>query len=253
MEDNLTRCDRYIYKITDLTNGDTYVGQHKHRKEESIKYYMGSGRLIRKSIKEKGVKNFRKDIILRGLFTSEEIDRFERCAIFWSVLNGEANLNITKGGHLQSLVGGDRSQYIDYELAKKRQKEVMSKKLKEDPDYYKKRHAKSLQTCKEKGISFGHPCEWKGKNNPYLTEAGRKKMSESAIKNSKASAKKRSEILKKKYEKETKERLDTILEIVRNNKDKKTKDIAILCGFKGYTQFGMYLKKFGIKIGQLNK
>lgn len=267
MEDELTRCKRYIYKITDLTNGDTYVGQHKvktlkrkrvsgkvvtyQEQEESFESYMGSGTLIKKAIKEKGIQNFKKEILLEGNFTSSEIDKFERCAIAFHVLNGQSNLNITKGGKVTSLVGGDRSQYIDYDLAKRRQKEAYEKLRKKDPDYFKKRSLKTAKTCKEKGISFSHPCSWKGKSNPYLSEEGRKKMAENAISNSKKSAKKRSVILKEKCKDQVEKRIEFVKQTIIENKDKSFKELAKLCGFGGDAQFRMKLKYWGLDIKTL--
>ena len=246
MVDEETRCDRYIYRITDLTTGDTYVGQHKHdTRNGRADKYMGSGTLIRKAIKEKGIKNFKKEILLRGQFTSSEIDRFERCAIAWHVLIGQANLNITKGGRLQSLVGGDRSQYIDYDLAKKRQREVINENLKKDPDYYKKSALKGAPKRKGK---CSHPCSWKGKKNPYLTEEGRKRMAENAVKISRTTASKRSETLKKKFEDQVNARIDYIKKTIEENKGKKITqtELAKLCGFNGRDQFNMWLRKHNI-------
>lgn len=246
MADEETRCDRYIYRITDLTTGDTYVGQHKHdTRNGRADKYMGSGTLIRKAIKEKGIKNFKKEILLRGQFTSSEIDRFERCAIAWHVLIGQANLNITKGGRLQSLVGGDRSQYIDYELAKKKQREVINKNLRKDPDYYKKTALKGASKRKGK---CSHPCSWVGQKNPYLTEDGRKRLAENAVKVSRMTASKRSETLKKKFEGQVNARISYIKKVIEENKGKKITqtELAKLCGFIGRDQFNMWLRKHNI-------
>ena len=249
MVDEETRCDRYIYKITDLTTGDTYVGQHKHdTRNGKADKYMGSGTLIRKAIKEKGIKNFKKEILLRGQFTSSEIDRFERCAIAWHVLIGQANLNITKGGRLQSLVGGDRSQYIDYEFAKRRQREVINEKLKKDPDYYKKIALKRKGKC-------SHPCAWKGKKNPHphlLTEEGRRKLSEATTLHNKqrgedVKAKVR-ESLRALYADDLKVRISfvqsRILEGLQNNM--KIEELSRYAEFGGAAQLRMWLRRHNL-------
>lgn len=252
MVDEETRCDRYIYRITDLTTGDTYVGQHKHdTRNGRADKYMGSGTLIRKAIKEKGIKNFKKEILLRGQFTSSEIDRFERCAIAWHVLIGQANLNITKGGRLQSLVGGDRSQYIDYDLAKKRQREVINENLKKDPDYYKKIALKRKGKC-------SHPCAWKGKKNPHLknphilTEESRRKLSEAATLHNKqrgedVKAKVR-ESLRALYAEDLKIRISfvqsRILEGLQN--DMKIEELSRRAGFGGAAQLRMWLRRHNL-------
>lgn len=252
MVDEETRCDRYIYRITDLTTGDTYVGQHKHdTRNGRADKYMGSGTLIRKAIKEKGIKNFKKEILLRGQFTSSEIDRFERCAIAWHILIGQANLNITKGGRLQSLVGGDRSQYIDYELAKKRQREVINENLKKDPDYYKKIALKGAPKRKGK---CSHPCSWKGEKSPYLTEEGRRKISVAATIHNKQRGEdikaKVRESLRTLYADDLKIRISfvqsRILEGLQNSM--KIEELSRYAGFGGAAQLRMWLRRHRLNV-----
>ena len=52
---------RYIYRITNLLNGKTYVGQHKVKKGRTITSdtYWGSGKIITESIKKYGKENFK--------------------------------------------------------------------------------------------------------------------------------------------------------------------------------------------------
>ena len=86
-----------IYRTTNLINGKTYVGQHRF--ENVNDSYLGSGRLIRRAIKKYGKENFKKEIIISGDFTQEQIDKFERCMIFFERFNGKSEYNIDNGGN----------------------------------------------------------------------------------------------------------------------------------------------------------
>jgi len=68
----------YVYKISDLTNDKIYIGQHHQRKYHKDNY-MGRGKILLEKYKEKGIKNFKKEII-EYCENSEELDVRET---FW--------------------------------------------------------------------------------------------------------------------------------------------------------------------------
>lgn len=105
---------RYIYCITNLLDGKTYFGQRtlpnvKYRTPENDPYF-GSGVYISRAIEKYGKENFKRDIILRGDFSKEEINRFEKCIIRVQRFLGKAEYNLADGGD-----GGDTSKFINYD------------------------------------------------------------------------------------------------------------------------------------------
>lgn len=98
----------YIYKITNLINEKTYIGQRMCPKDvkfpdNDIKY-MGSGVHLIRSQKKYGLENFTKEVIA-VCSTKQEVDILEKqyIALYRSI--GKAEYNITAGG--QGTVGMD--------------------------------------------------------------------------------------------------------------------------------------------------
>ena len=86
-----------IYKITNLINGKTYIGQHKYKKLDDS--YMGSGKLIKLAIKKHGVENFKKEILEFNIPTVELANDWEQMYILFERAKGKAEYNIADGGN----------------------------------------------------------------------------------------------------------------------------------------------------------
>lgn len=98
----------YIYRITNMVNNKTYIGQHKIKPKEKFLDYMGSGRLIVRAVKKYGKNNFIKEIIeysdskdelniLEKKYISEELSK-DRC---------EYNIDYSDSSLRTSLVKND--------------------------------------------------------------------------------------------------------------------------------------------------
>jgi group I intron endonuclease len=66
----------YIYRITNLINGKTYIGQHKYKSLNDT--YMGSGTMLHLAYKKYGIENFIKDVLVFGIIDKKLIDMMER-------------------------------------------------------------------------------------------------------------------------------------------------------------------------------
>ena len=79
----------YIYKTTNLITNKIYIGQHIAKINENKRYF-GSGKLLKKSIKKHGIKNFKNEI----LEYCKDIDELNDREIFWISELNSTNLNI---------------------------------------------------------------------------------------------------------------------------------------------------------------
>lgn len=85
-----------IYKITNLINGKIYIG--KHKTDDLLDDYMGSGKLLIRSQKKYGIENFRKEILFVFLSEKEMNDK-EKELVTEEFCAKEDTYNLCIGGH----------------------------------------------------------------------------------------------------------------------------------------------------------
>ena len=88
----------YIYRITNLINGKTYIGQHLYKDLNDS--YMGSGKLLKAAQAKYGIENFKKEILVFNVSKKEHIDLLEKTFIAAEreKVGVENCYNITEGG-----------------------------------------------------------------------------------------------------------------------------------------------------------
>lgn len=84
-----------IYKITNLTNGKMYIGQHTTDNLDDG--YMGSGVLITKAINKYGVENFRKEWLM-FCEDHDELNYMERVYVDQTWIDRSDTYNLQTGG-----------------------------------------------------------------------------------------------------------------------------------------------------------
>ena len=175
----------YIYRITNLINGKTYIGQHKYKDLNDD--YMGSGVHLKRAQKKYGIENFKKDILVFGIVKKSFIDLLEKEYIKFYRSIGKAEYNIADGGQGGSLNKGKHfSEGHKRKLSEARMGE-------RNPQYGKplsEEHKRKIsEACKGRPGTNKGKClseeqknkiseANKGKHTGALSEETRKKMSE---------------------------------------------------------------------------
>lgn len=86
----------YIYRITNMVNGKTYIGQHKYNKVNDD--YFGSGKILKQSIRKYGKENFKKEILISKIPSRQYADKAEINLIAIERKRHKGQYNILDGG-----------------------------------------------------------------------------------------------------------------------------------------------------------
>ena len=183
-----------IYRITNLINGKTYIGQHKYKDLNDS--YMGSGVLIKKAIKKHGVKNFKKEILYSRIQYRETADDMERFAIKKERAIGKAEYNLANGGEgCSGMAPWNKGKHCSEETRKKMSEANKGKQLSEETKRKLSESLKGNTNSKGRKLSEetkrklseslkGRP-DMNGDKNPmwgrHHSEETRKKLSEAKI------------------------------------------------------------------------
>lgn len=132
-----------VYRIRNLINGKTYIGQHKYKKLNDS--YLGSGILLRKAIKKYGRENFKKEILEKGIPTVELANDFEQMYILFERAKGKAEYNIANGGHGKGAFSDETRRKLSKAAVGRKHTKEAKRKISEA----KKGIHLSLETCQK--------------------------------------------------------------------------------------------------------
>ena len=158
-----------IYRITNLINGKTYIGQHKYKKLNDS--YMGSGVYIKRAINKYGIENFKKEILVFNISKKEHIDLLEKTFIA-SEREKVGRKNCYNIADYASASKGNTGHHHSEENKRKWSEERKGKNAgKNNPMY-----GKHLSEETKKKLSDSHkgkPGYWKGE---HLSEEHKEKL-----------------------------------------------------------------------------
>ena len=163
-----------IYRITNLINGKTYIGQHKYKKLDDD--YMGSGKILKQAYTKYGIENFKKEIICKNVQYKATIDDMEK---FYIKKEREQNpngcYNIADGGY----GGGNKGKHLSEETKKNLSEALKGKKRGPFSEETKRKMSeahKGMQPSEETRKKMSEAR--KGKKKPPRSEEHRRKLSE---------------------------------------------------------------------------
>jgi len=81
----------FVYQITNVLNGKTYIGCHKTQDKDDG--YMGSGKVLKRAVEKHGLENFRKEILFEASSSEEMFTKEKELVVL-----GPGSYNIKLGG-----------------------------------------------------------------------------------------------------------------------------------------------------------
>lgn len=135
---SINRKYNFVYKITNLINDKTYIGVH--RTDNLNDGYLGSGKLIQRSINKYGKENFKKDI-LNFFDTYLEALNYEKELVNINFINLDNNYNLKTGGYGSSFISEETKRIISQ----------IQKENWKNPEYREKmlKHFRLPERCKK--------------------------------------------------------------------------------------------------------
>lgn len=159
----------YIYRITNLVNGKTYIGQHEYK--DLNEPYKGSGKRLWEAYRKYGFENFKKKILVFNVAKKEHIDLLEKTFIASERerVGAENCYNISDGGGgFSGHCSEETKQKISETLKGKHPSEETRRKMSEG--HKGMRYSEEVRRRKSEAM--------KGKKRDPHSEETRRKMSE---------------------------------------------------------------------------
>lgn len=165
-----------LYKITNLTNGKMYIGQHKTSNLDDG--YMGSGTIIKLAIQKYGIDNFRKEWLM-FCEDADELNYMERVFVDQTWLDRSDTYNLSLGGEVYTIsdeqkkkisesLKGKPSPKKGMQLSYEQKERIRQAKLgAKNPMFGKKFSAESRQN--RSNSLKGHVGYWIGKKQDKQT------------------------------------------------------------------------------------
>lgn len=157
----------YIYRITNLINGKTYIGQRKYSKLNDD--YKGSGKRLWEAYRKYGFENFKKEILVFNISERKHADLLEKTFIVSEreKVGVENCYNISDGG-----TGGNLGEEVSKKISEALKGRQFSEETRQKMSEVNKGKRLSEETKQKISESM------KGKKPYDMTDETRRKMSE---------------------------------------------------------------------------